>query len=281
MTVDSIAAELFAAGIEDAENEAFIIASCATGRSKAQLLASRRDELPARAASDVREILRRRVLREPLQYIIGEWDFMGLTYSVSNSCLIPRADTEILCEAAIAHLPQGGLLLDLCCGSGCIGISVAKKRPDADVTLLELYSDAMDVARTNARRLLGGTYGISFIIADAASEADAAEHFSHVKFDVIVSNPPYVSVDEMEQLEPELSYEPRHALTDGGNGMSIIRSILRIYCGYLTVGGMLAVEHGASQGNAVADEVRALGFEPQQLCDLSGHQRVTFFYKYA
>ena len=145
------------------------------------------------------------------------------------------------------------------------------------MTLLELYPDAMDVARRNARHLLGDEHGVNFVVADAASETDAEEHFAHNSFDVIVSNPPYVTADEMGSLAPELSYEPRHALTDGSDGMSVIRSILRIYKDYLKPGGMLAIEHGSAQGDAVADAVRVLGYEPEGLLDYAGHARVTLF----
>lgn len=277
MTLDTIAAELRFAGIEEYSYEAMLIVSHVTGKPRSVILAERSDTIDVRYEDGISEILRRRTAREPLQYIIGEWDFMGFTYSVSPVCLIPRSDTELLCKTAVSNLPQNGRMLDLCCGSGCIGISAAALRSDAHVTLLELYHETADIARQNAKRILGKDDAVRFVEADATSQSDACANFHEERFDVIVSNPPYITADEMKDLEPELSFEPRHALTDEGDGMSIIRAILRIYVEYLAPNGYMAIEHGASQGEQVEAIIREMGFESECLRDLSGHRRVTAF----
>ena len=269
MTLTELTRELHGAGIEDAAFEARLICSRFTGISEAKLLSDADAELPEN--EELSLAVARRLSHEPLQYILGEWEFMGLPFDVSDKCLIPRADTELLCETAIKYLPRGGRLLDLCTGSGCIAVSVAHYRPDAVVTALEKYRGALTVAEKNAMR---NAVTVDFIEADVNDPTAVTG-----AFDVIVSNPPYVTADEMKTLRPELAFEPREALTDGGDGLSFYRSIMGIYPAHLAPGGTLAFEHGAGQGEAVRQIVRDAGFVPETLFDLGGHERVTLFRK--
>lgn len=271
MKLCDIDARLFAAGIESSAYEARVIASHFTGISEARLIAER--ELELGASDELESAVKRREMREPLQYILGEWDFMGLTFKVTPDCLIPRADTELLCELAITRLPQGGRVLDLCTGSGCIAAAIFHYRRDAHVTALEKYESTADVAQENFKRLADS---VRLVIADATSKADAEKHFRGECFDVIVSNPPYVTAEEMSSLEEELSAEPSAALTDGGDGLSFYRAITEIYLPYLKRGGVLAFEHGYTQGEAVRD---ILGKNAVTLCDLAGNPRVTYITK--
>lgn len=277
MTVSETSGRLRCAGIPNFLGEALMILSHFTGLSEASLLAARNEDiiLSKSEASAVESALKRRERREPLQYILGTWEFMGLSFNVSDKCLIPRADTELLCETAIEKLPKGGVFLDLCTGSGCIAISVAHYRSDVTVYALEKYPETLNAARENACKILKDRDRIRFILADAVSAADAEKYFLKNSFDFIASNPPYVSEDEMEKTDPELSYEPRHALTDGGDGMSIIRGIAEIYPSYLKHGGILAIEHGAYQGGAIRRIFSERLSEVETLRDMSALERVT------
>ena len=277
MNLVDIISALTEAGIENSIYEAVLIASHFTGKAEALLLSDRNVTLECPDESALKRAVERRISREPLQYILGEWDFMGLTFHVSEDCLIPRADTELLCEKAIKELPQGGSFLDLCTGSGCIAVSVARYRKDVTVTALEKYEETIRIAEENDRLITGGR--IRFVTADVTDAAAAKEHFPGEKFDFIASNPPYVTREEILTLEPELSREPRHALTDEGDGLHFIRAIVDIYPKFLRDGGILAIEHGCAQGEAVREIMRCAGFSPQTLRDLSGMERVTMLTK--
>ncbi len=277
MTLNEIVSILEGAGIPSALNEACILASHFTGKSRAILLCDRGSPLtddPV-TAETLKTAVERRTAREPLQYIIGKWDFMGLTFEVTPECLIPRADTELLCELAIEKLPKDGRFLDLCTGSGCIAIAVAHERPDVNVSALEKYHPTIEVAKRNCRNILGDGR-ITFVEADVTSHLAAFGYFGGEKFDFIAVNPPYVTVSEMETLEPELSKEPRHALTDEGDGLSIIREMIHIYPMFLSPGGIFAVEHGSAQGEAVRSLFFEAGHVSTTLRDLSGNERVTY-----
>lgn len=263
------------ADIEDAPFEARVLAEHFTKIPAARLIACRNEELPN--ADELSQAVERRTSREPLQYIIGEWDFMGLSFKVTSDCLIPRADTELLCETAIELLPHGGAVLDLCTGSGCIAAAIAHYRSDAKVTALELSPSAADVARENFRRL--GLDGVRLVVADALSDTDAEKYFEEESFDIIVSNPPYITSEEMLLLEAELFSEPECALTDGGDGLSFYRRMTEIYPQYLKRGGVIAFEHGSLQGPAVRDIISSAGYLPTTRLDLEGRDRVTLFKK--
>ncbi len=268
MTLNGIAAALTAAGIpkEDAAFEARLLASHCTGLSPARLLTMREEELSSPA---LEEAVQRRCRREPLQYILGEWEFMGLSFAVSPDCLIPRADTETLVEAAIPLMPHGARVADLCTGSGCIGIALAHFRKDIAVTAVDLFENTVNAARENSRRLHVEDR-VTVISGDVTKPLFPAG----TKFDVIVSNPPYIALDEMKALEPELSFEPRSALTDEGDGLSVIRGVLRTAAETLAGNGVLLMEFGASQGKAVLSLAAQTGFSGSILPDAAGHDRV-------
>lgn len=268
MTLKEAARTLAAAGIEDAAWEARCLAAAATGRSPASLLAAQNEELSSPALDGM---LRRRAAREPLQYILGTWDFMGLTFAVSPDCLIPRPDTETLVEAALRLLPPRARVADLCTGSGCIGISIAHALPGAAVTAVEIARPAARMAEENARRL-GVSERFSVLLGDVTRVVFPAG----TSFDAVVANPPYIALDEMKALAPELSYEPRGALTDGGDGLSVIRGVVRTAAAVLPPDGFLLMEFGASQGAAVAQIARDGGFSAEILRDAGGRDRVLY-----
>ncbi len=268
MTLREIEAALTSAGIapEDAAFEARLLAARYTGISEARLLTMKDEDLPSPALS---EAVRRRKTREPLQYILGEWEFMGLSFAVNPACLIPRADTETLVETALPLLPRGARVLDLCTGSGCIAIALAHYRKDVSLTAVELFPDTLSVAEENARRL-GVSARIRFLTGDATEDLFAEGE----TFDAIVSNPPYVTLTEMSTLQPELSFEPARALTDGGDGLSVIRGVLRNAARSLTAEGVLLMEFGAKQGEAVLALAQNAGFTGEIKKDTAGHDRL-------
>jgi len=266
MTLREIRTLLQNAGIDNAAGEARILASHFTGLSSARLMAIGEEDLSVPA---LEEALRRRLNREPLQYILGEWSFMGLPFAVSPACLIPRQDTETLVEEALNLLPSGARVADLCTGSGCIGISLAHYRPDITVTAVELSPDAAAIAEKNAKAL-GVRQRFSVIRGDVTKPLFAPE----TVFDCIAANPPYIASDEMETLAPELQFEPRMALTDEGDGLSVICGVLRTAAETLAPRGILLMEFGAAQGAAVLRLAENYGFSGYLLRDAGGNDRV-------
>lgn len=264
MTLREIEKRLRESGIDGAMHEALLIAEHFTNKSAALLLAEPDADLGQAIPEDV---LSQRCGRYPLQYLLGEWEFCGMPFRVTPDCLIPRPDTEILVEAAVRHLPKNGRLLDLCTGTGCILAAVLKLSGNTCGDAVELYSAVADVARENFRR---HSLDVRLIIGDATADlfGDAE------KFDVITANPPYVTAEEMHGLDPELAFEPKTALTDGGDGLSIIRGIIRSYKDHLSEDGVMLIEHGASQAEAVGAIAFENGLDHSTLRDYGGHDRV-------
>ena len=267
MTLTDMQRRLAAAGIEDAAWEARLLAAHYTGLSDARLLLMGAEELEA---PGLEAAVARRETREPLQYILGQWSFMGLSFSVNSHCLIPRPDTETLVEYAIRHLPKNARVADLCTGSGCIGIALAHYRPDITVTAVDLFPETAKMAEENARRL-GVSDRFTVQVGDVTEEIFSPDE----RFAAIVSNPPYITLEEMKDLAPELSYEPRAALTDEGDGLSVIRGVLAAASRHLEDDGLLLMEFGAAQGEAVSRLAREYSFyDVHILKDAAGRDRV-------
>ena len=267
MTLFDIQRRLRAVGIEEAAWEARLLAARYTGLSDARLLLMREEEL---TAPGLEEAVRRRESREPLQYILGEWSFMGLSFALSPDCLIPRPDTETLGEYALRHLPKNARVADLCTGSGCIGIALAHYRPDITVTAVDLFPETARMAEKNAHRL-GVADRVAVIVGDVTKEIFPPGE----TFDAIVSNPPYITIEEMQTLAPELAFEPRAALTDEGNGLSVIRGVLDTASRVLFPGGRLLMEFGAAQGESVTCMAQEYSFSDIHILkDAGGHDRV-------
>lgn len=267
MTLREITDRLYAAGVPDADFDGLILASRFTGKSGARLMADRDADL---ISPDLERAVARRERREPLQYIVGEWEFMGLPFEVSPACLIPRQDTELLCQTAAELLPRGGRMLDMCTGSGCVAVATAVARPDVMVSAADKYRDALDVAKRNCAKN-GVADRVGLFVHDVTEPFPAERG----PFDVIAANPPYIPADDLAKLEPELSFEPRHALTDEGDGLSLIRALFINCLPGLAPGGTIIVEHGADQGEAVRRIALEAGLVPRTLRDLEGRERVT------
>lgn len=185
----------------------------------------------------------RRLRREPLQYIIGEWDLMGLTFRVSPAVLIPRQDTETLCVTAEELIRKNGYkhLLDLCTGSGCIGLSLAK-RTGIGTCLSDISEEALSVAEQNAKEL-----GVTA----KTVKSDLFSAFADERFDIITVNPPYIPSAVIDGLAPEVQREPRLALDGGEDGLTVYRRLAAEYAEHLSEGGALVMEIGYDQGESV------------------------------
>ena len=196
---------------------------------------------------------------KPLAYILGEWEFYGLKLTVTPDVLIPRDDTCAVAALAIQQslfLEKSPRILDLCTGSGCIGLAIASRVPDARVTLGDISKEALAIARNNIlRNHLSGR--VSAIQADALKEPSAFLG----KFDLIVSNPPYITTQEMEELPKSVAdFEPHLALHGGDDGLLFYRAIARNYKRALKPGGFLCFEFGMGQGNAVCEILENNGY---------------------
>lgn len=211
-------------------------------------------------------MIRKRSERIPCQYLIGSTEFMGLTFKVNPSVLIPRQDTETLVEEVIRIIPSEAKVLDMCTGSGCIGISVKCFLHNVDMTLSDISEEALRVAEENAE--LQGVE-VRTVCSDLFENIDG-------RFDVILSNPPYVTDEEYASLMPEVrDYEPRLALTAGQDGLDIYRRIAKEAPSHLNAEGWLIMEIGCSQADAVRALLEAEEFEDIRIVkDLAGLDRV-------
>ena len=248
----------------DAAHVARELVCAASGVPAADLIAGRQIYASDQAVKAIREAVSRRRAGEPLAYILGEWDFCGMTLTVTRDVLIPRDDTMAVTELAIKKalfLEQNPRILDLCAGTGCIGLAIAHRVKDARVTLGELSPGAIRVAKKNiADQRLSGR--VSCIRVDARQPA--ARFLG--TFDMIVSNPPYVTTGEWEQLDPSVrDFEPRMALDGGEDGLDFYRAIVENFTGALKPGGYLCLEFGMGQHEAVQEILRAHGYRVLQL----------------
>ena len=221
-----------------------------TGKDQAQFLAERDLYAPEDVVKGVHAGLERLLKGEPIAYILGQWEFYGLPLRITPDVLIPRDDTCAVAELAIRQalfLDQNPRILDLCCGSGCIGLAIAKRVKDARVTLADLSQNALTIARENtAMHKMGGR--VRCVRVDAMHPASTFLG----KFDLIVSNPPYVTAEEMKELPVSVrDYEPHMALYGGEDGLDFYRAIAGNFTRALRPGGYLCLEFGMGQGDAV------------------------------
>ena len=231
----------------------------ATGKSKEQLLSRLETYATDAEITTVERCVARAMMGEPLAYVIGQWDFYGMTLHVSPAVLIPRDDTCAVTDLAIKQalfLEDSPRILDLCTGSGCIGLAVANRVKDARVTLADISQDALAVAKKNIT-LQKLSARVSSVKADALGEPAAFLG----KFDLIVSNPPYVTGKEMEELQVSVKdYEPHLALYGGDDGLDFYRAIAKNYAKCLKPGGYLCFEFGMGQGDAVCSILEMNGY---------------------
>lgn len=230
-----------------------------TGKTQEEILAGRELYASEKTCQAMESSVQRLLEGEPIAYVLGEWDFYGMRLQVTKDVLIPRDDTCAVTALAIKKalfLEQDPRILDLCTGSGCIGLAVANRVKDARVTLADVSREALAVAKANitAQKL---SARVSCVQVNALEAPPAFLG----KFDLIVSNPPYVTAKEMEALDHSVKdYEPHLALYGGEDGLDFYRSIASRYCDVLKPGGYLCFEFGKGQGDAVCAILEANGY---------------------
>lgn len=261
------------AGIDDAEFECRLLAErflrIPMSRS-AYMKTGQLDYMPD--FGEFRRALEKRATRYPLQYIMGEWEFYGLRMKVSESCLIPRPDTELVAERAITELKKMPKktefrCVDLCTGSGCIAAAVMSHVKNARFILVDISKSALDIAKENME-LNGLLTRTTLVEADVMSEI-----FHSEKFDLVTANPPYIPSEVMQTLEPELEHEPRIALTDEGDGLSFYRAIINLYKYALTEDGVIVLEHSYDQYEKVREIAEENGMSAEVILDYGKRQR--------
>ena len=230
-----------------------------TGKTQEQILADRESYIDEETCQKMSLYVQRILSGEPLAYVLGQWDFYGMTLQVDNNVLIPRDDTCAVTALAIKRalfLQSAPRILDLCTGSGCIGLAVASRVKDAKVTLADISKEALAVAKKNVTNQKLSAR-VSCIQADALGEPSAFLG----KFDMIISNPPYITTAEMEKLPSSVKeYEPHLALHGGDDGLIFYRSIAEKYSNALKPGGYLCFEFGMGQGDAVCAILEENGY---------------------
>lgn len=257
-------------GSEEARLEAEVLAGHALGFSRSRLYMALRDPLSEAELAALDELLARRREGWPVAYLTGVREFWSLPLYVSPDVLIPRPDTETLVEAALGALAgrTAPRVLDLGCGSGAIGLAIRQVRRDAQVVAVDVSPAALAVAADNADRL------------GLALELRMGSWFAPLqiddRFDLIVSNPPYLAEDDPHLATGDLRFEPRGALVAGADGLADLDAIISAAPAYLKSGGVLWLEHGWLQAAAVRERLAARGFRAVcSRCDLEGRERIS------
>ena len=251
--------------------EAHVLLGHALHQSRAYLLAHAEAALDDNHQTVFEALLQRRLCGEPIAYILGRREFYGLEFNVSPAVLIPRPETELLVEHALEHIPsqQPLQILDLGTGSGAIAITLAKLRPQALVTAVDISPEALAVAQQNATHL--EVRNIHFIESDWFQALDLCS-----QFDLIVANPPYIAANDPHLQQGDVSFEPIGALHSGADGMDAIRLIAQESRRFLSPNGWLLFEHGFNQQQACADTLASLGYANISCQrDLAGQARVS------
>jgi len=280
-------------GVPDANIEAEYLLSHALDCKRAELHLKHASHISYNALQKFIDFVERRIKREPSQYILGEQEFWGLPFKVTKDVLIPRPETEVLVEEAVKTVrsqesevrsqntkihyselrtPDSKLILDLCTGSGCIAISLAKEIPNSRVFAVDISEKALDVARENAER-----YDVADRITFLSGDLFEPLNGLNIKADIIVSNPPYISRKMLQELQPEVKdYEPQAALYGGEDGMDFYRKIIADAPAYLAKGGYLMLEMGYRQAGKIKNLIEQNnGFEDIDIKkDFAGIERI-------
>ena len=249
--------------------EARVLAAHVLNVAPSWLIAHDTDALDAASLLGFRALLDRRLAGEPIAYLTGRREFYGYIFRVTPDVLIPRPETELLVERALAHIPPNTDfdILDLGCGSGCVALSLALQRPLARITALDHNAAALEVARDNAEHL---NANVEFLSSDWYSALGDRQ------FDMIVSNPPYVANDDVHLSEGDVRFEPTSALVSGKDGLDALRHVIQGAHSYLRAPGYLLLEHGHDQAEQVARLFTIAGMASIQIwTDLAGIPRIS------
>lgn len=254
---------------EYADYEAEKIMISVFGKDRKELSLCYREEAPDRS-SEIEAIIKRRKSGEPLSYILGKTDFFGLSLNVSNACLTPRADTEVICEKAIEFLKNKKCqdVLDICTGSGCIALAVAANT-DSRVDALDISEKAIEIAEKNAKETFLQDK-VSFSICDVLSD-----DFLKItkKYDLIISNPPYIPTKDIENLSEEVKKEPISSLDGGEDGLVFYRRFLETLPNMLKKGGKIIFEIGYDQKEDMENLISKYGYKHEFFYDYSKNIR--------
>lgn len=261
------------AGIEEATLDARLLLEAVCGTNRNDLLVHGEQPVAPEAEEKYLNWIRQRAEHIPLQQLTGEQDFMGLTFNVNEHVLIPRQDTEILVEEVLKELHDGMRVLDMCTGSGCILLSLLHYSNDCEGLGVDLSAEALEVAGRNVLKVLTPEKAehAHFLQSDLFEKVEG-------KFEIIVSNPPYIASAEVDRLMPEVrDHEPRMALDGTADGLEFYRRIIAEAGQYLVSSGMLFFEIGYDQGQAVSELMREHGYrEVQVVQDYAGLDRVVY-----
>ncbi len=254
------------AGIADAATDSLLLLLHVTGMDRGSLLLHGKDELSADKAGEYLKLIDRRASHVPLQHITGYQEFMGFDFAVNEHVLVPRLDTECLVEEAMRYIEDGMKVLDVCTGTGCIIISLAGYKNDLEAVGCDISEEAIALARENAAR---NRAKVDFVLSDLYENVEG-------KFDVIISNPPYIARGLIDSLMEEVrDHEPHIALDGGEDGLDFYRRLTEGAGDKLLPGGMLFFEIGYDQGEAVSSIMRDHGYKDvTTVKDLAGNDRV-------
>jgi release factor glutamine methyltransferase len=275
--INNAANLLSTAGITNARLDAEVLLSHIIVKDRVWLITHPDDVLADKHQREFADVIQRRTRREPLQHIIGNQEFWGLEFKVSPDVLIPRPETEFIIEAALAIVQDRNTLvriIDLCTGSGCIAVSLAKELTAARIIATDASEKALAVARENTRRH-GVSEHIRFLLGDLFEPLEELD--IRGQMDIIVSNPPYVQAGDLSTLQPEVrDYEPEMALISGPEGTEMAKRIIQRAPEYLKKNGALIMEMGLGQAEALTRMVEATGAygNRELLKDLAGIERV-------
>ena len=278
---------LVKAGIQDADNDAWLLMETVCQISKVDYFTKMNDEVPKEMEEEYFNAIAKRTTRYPLQYILGEWEFMGLRFKVNENVLIPRQDTEVLVENVIRTIVECSTergvkldILDMCTGSGCIAISIAKNCPDVFVTGVDISPEAIEIAKENAQ--LNGVTNVKFVQSDLFQKLGDPVNKVYRQYDIIVSNPPYIRTAEIKKLMPEVrNHEPRLALDGSDDGLEYYRRISMQSIMHLKQDGCILFEIGHDQAKSVLEMMVRNGYRDlKAIKDLAGKDRVVIAHKW-
>ena len=262
-------------GIEAATLEARELVCYASGKTREELTRDARLYVPRLVEEKTRELVARHLAGEPVAYLIGEWEFYGMPLDISESVLIPRTDTEVLAAQAIEYVKtlDKPRVLDLCAGSGCVGLAIASQVKTCHVVLGEIDEGALRICRQNVRR-----NGLTTRVMPYQVDALQKPSVNLGEFDCIVCNPPYIPDGDMEGLDPSVrDYEPHLALRGGEDGLDFYRAVCDKWRDALRTGGRLCFEVGIGQADDVLRLMRSVGFgDIQVIPDTNEIPRVVF-----
>lgn len=266
------AEKLRAAQIENASFDASCLVENITGLSRTKIMLCD-DDIANEQAELVERAVLRRISGEPLQYILGEWDFFGRTFEVGEGVLVPRPETELLVELALEKLRnvRYPVVFDLCAGSGCVGLTIAAERPDAHVWLFEKYDEAFHYLKRNIEKL--GLTNVQAVQYDITLGYD--DKISETP-DLIVSNPPYLRTDELDGLSTEVMHEPAAALDGGKDGVDFYRIIASRWLPNVNKHGGIIFECDPSQTLKIADMLMPYAMRVKIVTDIFGLQRAVY-----